>query len=57
VGSLCVEAPDALSGIADRAAAEERAASDLRRPRPPLSAAWTGPVDGVLVGPLDQAGV
>jgi len=57
VGSLCVQAPDALSGIADRAAAEERAASDLNRPRPPLSRAWTGPVDGVLAGPRDQAGV
>jgi hypothetical protein len=46
-----------LSGIADRAAAEERAASDLGRPRPPLSRAWTGPVDGVLAGPRDHIAV
>ena len=57
VGSLCVEAPDAVSGISDRGAAEERAASDMRRPRPPLSPAWTGPADGVLAGPRDRVAV
>jgi sugar/nucleoside kinase (ribokinase family) len=41
VGSLCVEADDAVSGIRSRAEAEARVRSVLPRPTPPLSGGWS----------------
>jgi len=58
VGSLCVEADDAVSGIEGRPQAEARARSTLARPAPPLPATWrpcaSGPPGGVLAGPRDR---
>jgi sugar/nucleoside kinase (ribokinase family) len=54
VGSLCVEADDAVSGIGGRAQAEARAGSSLARPVPPLPPTWHPHSDGVLAGPNDQ---
>jgi sugar/nucleoside kinase (ribokinase family) len=56
VGSLCVEADDAVSGIASRAAAEARARSALPRPAPPLPSTWGRLFAGsaILAGPRDR---
>jgi sugar/nucleoside kinase (ribokinase family) len=55
VGSLCVEADDAVSGIRNRAEADARAASPLPRPAPPLPDTWR-PIPGssILAGPNDR---
>lgn len=54
VGSLCVEAEDALSGIGGRDQAEARARSTVARPMPPVSDAWRrASSSGVLTGPRD----
>jgi sugar/nucleoside kinase (ribokinase family) len=55
VGSLCVEGDDALSGIDGRSQAEARTHSNLPRPVPPVSAAWTRhESSGLLTGPRDS---
>jgi sugar/nucleoside kinase (ribokinase family) len=55
VGSLCVEADDAVSGIRSRAEADARAASPLPRPAPPLPDTWRPtPDSAILAGPHDR---
>ncbi len=56
VGSMSVEADDAVSGIAGREQAEARVRSSLPRPAPPLPSTWrrSGGVGGVLTGPDDR---
>ena len=57
-GSLCVEADDALSGIASREQAEARVRSPIPRPVPrgvATAAGWRRRDEGVYAGPLDTA--
>lgn len=55
VGSLCVEAADAVSGIRSRADVNMRVSSALPRPMPPLPSGWH-PISGsaVMAGPNDR---
>jgi sugar/nucleoside kinase (ribokinase family) len=55
VGSLCVEADDALSGIASRQQADARVHSELPRPAPPLPDTWHRYAGEILAGPNDSA--